>query len=826
MKTKSCTLICFLSMFITFSGNSQEIIEKNYSNSDKKLGGDVILNNSIIKIDGSKTYKIFEFESPDDGDYYLNTWLMGCELENFGSGKFLEYDVTVNNEKQEDKLKPEKNNWHNVAFKDGQSKEKEQVKLIKGLNQIIFSCNAPAIPEIEFIKLSKDKDKSEISESNYNLFVDEIKKEIQERIKNPTVERDTLVTMSKGADALLDNPGGNYYYHLGATYKYTYYTSVYFSAGQQVFFTTHSDNFPHVLEVFSRNKTENYSWVATSNSSSMASINVKIPYSDSYFIRIRSWNQAHQGLVDLNINGQYYYTGCTASGWAGFRDPHETPTTYNYFTCKITGDTRIWIEDDSGLPGKIRAWNDDYPGSGSFPWGYTSRVKKDFSVRIAGALVSSYSSYTPTGIYDLYVMCQNSGTLGFPYLKSDDAIQSAPYSGVYNCISWTGGIINYWEWPLNSFSRYYVPGNPLASFDNFYAANPRYGFEGEAMTYSSSGATSSNSVVDLWYNPNYYGPGQGDYTHGSVTKPGNNHPHGYDWESKPGPQNRIFHPRNSLNSTATGGYGNVSNYYTPTSSLNSAMLLDESIARGHSVIENVELTAAEKNIVSNKINLLTINQQEKFDNKYMAWKQTWENPEIAIHSNPRMYAKSKEYKELIEYCKGQGKSIWPMIFDKFQQGDFLTINALEDLTLAENQDVLDKVKKESSLKSTTETGAVIVRSPQTYAMKYIKELLKSSKGEKSTDEDGITYSNSFKFNVFPNPVNSTSQISFNLPADSKVSAQVVDLNGRVMSIIINEHVLAAGNYSYNLNVPANIKGTCLVKLLVNNNVNVQLIVVQ
>jgi len=47
MKTKSCTLICFLSMFITFNGNSQEIIEKDYSDSDKKLGGDVILNKSI-----------------------------------------------------------------------------------------------------------------------------------------------------------------------------------------------------------------------------------------------------------------------------------------------------------------------------------------------------------------------------------------------------------------------------------------------------------------------------------------------------------------------------------------------------------------------------------------------------------------------------------------------------------------------------------------------------------------------------------------------------------------------------------------------------------
>ncbi len=85
---------------------------------------------------------------------------MGCELGNFGSGKFLEYDLTVNNEKQEDKLTPEKNNWHNVAFKDGVSKEKKSIKLKMGLNQIIFSCDAPGIPEIEFIRLSKDIDKS------------------------------------------------------------------------------------------------------------------------------------------------------------------------------------------------------------------------------------------------------------------------------------------------------------------------------------------------------------------------------------------------------------------------------------------------------------------------------------------------------------------------------------------------------------------------------------------------------------------------------------------------------------------------------------------
>ena len=164
-----------------------------------------------------------------------------------------------------------KGNWHNAAYKNGTSNEKAIVKITRGLNQIMLSCEAPAIPEIEFIRLSRENDNSEISEVDYNLFVDEIKKEIQDRSNSSIIEKDTLKTLAKGAEVLLDNPSGNYYYHLGATYKYTYYTSVSFTSGKQVFITTHSDNFPHVLEFFSRNKTENYSWVAVSNSSSMAS---------------------------------------------------------------------------------------------------------------------------------------------------------------------------------------------------------------------------------------------------------------------------------------------------------------------------------------------------------------------------------------------------------------------------------------------------------------------------------------------------------------------------------------------------------------------------
>ncbi len=47
----------------------------------------------------------------------------------------------------------------------------------------------------------------------------------------------------------------------------------------------------------------------------------------------------------------------------------------------------------------------------------------------------------------------------FPLLDVDFTIVTDEPSGLYNCISWTVGVTNYWHWP----------GSNLADFDSFYA---------------------------------------------------------------------------------------------------------------------------------------------------------------------------------------------------------------------------------------------------------------------------------------------------------------------------------------------------------------------
>lgn len=62
MNTKCSILTGLLTFLITFSGISQEIIEKDYFDSNKKLGKDVVIKKSTVKVEDSKTYKIFEIE--------------------------------------------------------------------------------------------------------------------------------------------------------------------------------------------------------------------------------------------------------------------------------------------------------------------------------------------------------------------------------------------------------------------------------------------------------------------------------------------------------------------------------------------------------------------------------------------------------------------------------------------------------------------------------------------------------------------------------------------------------------------------------------------
>jgi hypothetical protein len=302
--------------------------------------GSVIVNKSAIRIEGCSTYRIFEITAPGSGEYYFRAWLMAAETEN----GYLPYEILVNNAKQDGRFQPEKSNWQQVEFRD-KNFEPAKVKLNRGTNLISFCATAPEIPEVEMIKLDMKQSDAAISDKEYLQFVLSIRNEMAEREKNPENKKDTAEMLSISKISL-PGPTRNYSLHSQVTFMYTTFKRFMFYAGQTISFSSHAyGGFEHVLEVFHAVDPEFHSWVALSDPFGLASLNISIPDTGIYCLRIRSYRQWTRGLANLQVNGQYTFRNCPVSS-TGFRYVHETPVVFSYFTCRLQGDSRIWIEDN------------------------------------------------------------------------------------------------------------------------------------------------------------------------------------------------------------------------------------------------------------------------------------------------------------------------------------------------------------------------------------------------------------------------------------------------------------------------------------------------
>lgn len=822
---RTYTLIASVFLIVlTLPSFSQKIVETQYYENNPSLGGDVVISSSTKEVIGNKSYTRFEINAPRSGSYYLNAWLMATKLND---GTYSSYDVLVNGAKIAGRLAPTRGDWQSIGLTTG------KVVLHAGVNTVSIVGTVPEIPEVEFIKLSASN--TGISSAKYDNYIKGLK---EQSVSNPMSET--------GISTMSFNPGDwtqfppiqldtlrefqlaqrsapfIYEYQIGVRVQYTYYNTFYFTAGQEIFIaTTGVNNFGHILEFFSSSEPENYSWVAKSNNNCMATLTLTIPKTGTYYVRARSNKNARAGMCNLSINGQYQYDNIPL--WsAGIRCVQKNDNVYNSFTCYSTTDPRIWIEEGSSIPGKISAFNDDYSGSGDFYWGRNSRIKKQYTRTVHAVQVSAFSSSDPVGTCDLYAGCPNSTIAPyFENLKSDDAIQSAPEDRSYNCIAWSGGIWDSWEWPLNQFSEHYVPGgSDLDCFDHFYN-NPRY--EG-ASTFTRSGATVNNNIIDLWAIKR---DGYLEFTHASVRKGAENFPHGYDWESKPGSLMRTFHPRYALNGRS---YGDVSYYYR-VKDIGKGLTYPfyAALAEGTSVLPHVTFTASEKEIIAAEKAKMTASQISNFNIRYAAWKNKYADSPL---SNPAKYRENIEYSTLVSYCRSLPSTQY-LVFEKLGEEDFLAILLIEDLTLANNTNntlLLRRIKALNAQNPVTDSGATIVRTPYSNAMTYVKDLLgyvgtQNRAPAKSIENDGeatgITYSNTNPFHV--TNMGNDLYVKFEIGKEAVVSVDVFDYSGNKVALLLSRQVLTCGNYQYFTTLPA---GAYLVKFVVNGNINIRKVIIK
>lgn len=804
-----CTLLGCVQMF------AQDIVETAYYSAHPELGGDVVINKSTKSFKDKLTSVTFALSASKAGNYYANFWLMPTQKPN---GGYYCYAVIVNG-KAVGTIKPTTSGWQSIGIDANHT-----VALVKGDNNISVIGMSPDVPNVEHVKLSTSKTSAEIKANNYNSFINGVQKSAMSMkhyaVTSVTSITDSLATLNQTSAAKAkvyyapaktnDSPLYDFEYRSGITANYTFYKTVSFTKGQQVFLATNGiDNFGHVLEFFSATTPETYSWSSMSNSNCMASLNITIPQTGMYYVRVRSYLNARSGFCNLNINGENYYSNIPVYS-IGVRCTQGTDQEYNTFTVKSKGDPRLWIEEGSSIPGKISYYNDDYHGTGDFAWGLNSRIKKQFVRPIHAVLVSTYSSYNPTAKMDLYMKCKNSNIMPyFPNLKADDAIQSSPASMDYNCISWSGKITSYWEWPASIYSSYWR-GDALSSFDAFY----------NSRGLTRVGANESNAVVALWAIVD--ANGNREYTHGSV-RVGDGNIHGYAWESKPGALARTFHPRDALNGSS---YGQIVEYYTtmPNSAQSSAakaMTLEEEIANGTSQIGYVNFDEDEKKTISDAISNINSNVMAQFATKYDAWKHVTEN---TVFNSFSQMARCSEYYNTLNYCKKHPELI-NVLYEYLNNGDWATIKLIEDLinTAGNAQSYATRTNSLSD-----DSGIKTYRTPVSNCIAHVKSLLvRSTSDAKKTKRTttaltGISYSNSNQISISRSNVGLN--ITFDLPETSAVSLDALDMSGTIVSTAFKSKRIEAGTHSASLAVGNN--NVVLVRLMVNGHITVKKISLQ
>ena len=170
---KLLVILLILTSSITYSQSLEKKIDKYFFENNKELSGECILKNSRVSIDGNIISKIFEFEVPVSGNYYISAWIMGAETKD----GLQEYHVTLDDLNTiAGKMIMTKTGWQSANLSNMADKSKNQsLYLTEGKHSISIQCEKPDVPEVEFVKFSRNEELSVISDLRYRSYLDSIK---------------------------------------------------------------------------------------------------------------------------------------------------------------------------------------------------------------------------------------------------------------------------------------------------------------------------------------------------------------------------------------------------------------------------------------------------------------------------------------------------------------------------------------------------------------------------------------------------------------------------------------------------------------------------
>jgi len=230
----------------------------------------------------------------------------------------------------------------------------------------------------------------------------------------------------------------------------------------------------------------------------------------------------------------------------------------------------------------------------------------------------------------------------FPALDVDSARVTHEATPQYNCISWTTGNTESWDWPPSMYN-----GSPQDAFKQYYTER---GFT-PVTPEDAAAIGKEKELVAYWEDPN--GP-----THGSVSGP----IHGERWESKCGQAAQIQHGRDELESEV---YGKIAGYWLKT-------------GEGQRIVREIPVEAQQRIDTKLALRVLSVDPKvaRSFNEAYGEWQAERKSPKMAMSSNPKDYLKGEGYEKMMSL----GKDALPLWMEKMRGGDFFCQYGVQELT--------------------------------------------------------------------------------------------------------------------------------------------------
>lgn len=720
-----------------------------------------------------KLTRSFEINADCEQDKYLGVHVMpACVNDEYNLQKI---EVWVNGIYVDD-LNLISNEWQFATLKNDCN-----IHLVPGTNTITFASEIPYYPEIDAIQVE--------NETNALIKEDPMYKDFLKIISTPKLSEHNKLEQDKVDELLceiadekiitrsayesgynwqvtprtLDNPDGNYQHKICVPITYTYHRKLSLTNGTYTFMTgpVDGDDFysvDPVMYLYKIDDPHNYSYSNddASGRGHHSQITASLPAGD-YYLVIRAYSSSYassttgrQGLVNVYQNGSLINSQTPVAGYTVDVDSPNTGL-LNYFTAYSSGIPAFYLEEKGSnklkffgetyfyAPPMDQMWFDDARLRLNKP---SSSDRYKMIITCIGAFGAYY------GNCDVYGSCQQVSSSTFPNLKPNDAIySSSSNTPIYNCASWAGGLTYGWTWG-NITESYYSSsvvgpnyGYPYIwdSWDDYFGNNPqRYA---GAISYTRDGANSANGVIAVWSKTSDIS----DVTHFSCRATANNHPHGYAWESKPGQNRRIFHPRDALVNNDPNNiyrYGSIISYYrdanvsdystvmlTRGNSNKSNMTFEESVKNGLTTIKDVTLTKEQEDKIniktSRSVNSLAITNISELFN---IWETAISAPEKQIVSDPFLLINIPEGKILMEYCNENKKEAFLYFANLYFEEKDNTIAKevsyyMFSTLFVEYADVIEKIKNDWRKNKYNEKGAYIAPIPETFLKEYVKTLI-------------------------------------------------------------------------------------------------------